>query len=95
MQSSSTEKIIASPAPLRKARNLLVVVAAATGLVVLTMGAHLLRSTPCGQDPAEQWMKNLALSAPALRPAGSPMRHPETVHPGVDLRFAIGMEIIP
>jgi hypothetical protein len=40
-------------------------------------------------------MKILTLSAPALWPAGSPMRHPETVHPAIDLRHIPGVERSP
>jgi len=95
MTPASIQKTVGPPAPCRKARTLLVGVAAVTGLLVLTMGADLLLQARCEPDTTETWMRTLALSAPALWPAGSPMRHPETVHPGVDLRFVIGMEILP
>ena len=95
MTSASIEKKVGQPAPCKNARNLLVGLVAVTGLFVLTVGVHLLQRTHYEQQTAGKWMRTLSLSAPALWPAGSPMRHPETVHPGVDLRFVIGMEITP
>jgi len=95
MNASSTERRREQPAPCRKARNLLISVVAATGLLVFVTGSHLLVRTHHDQATAERWMQTLSLSAPALWPAGSPRRHPETLHPGIDLRHAVGVEPLP
>jgi hypothetical protein len=64
-------------------------------LALAVIAADLRLRTP-GQDAAAcRWMERLNLSAPALWPAGSAMRHPESVHPGVDLRFGPGLGDIP
>ena len=83
------------PAPCRNARRLLLVAAAVTSLLILAVSAHLLRPGLDGHDAPERWMKALSLSTPAMWTAGSPMRHPETVHPGIDLRYTPGVETLP
>ncbi|MGD9611197.1 MAG: hypothetical protein AB7U59_17505 [Desulfovibrionaceae bacterium] len=47
------------------------------------------------QSPTIVWMQTFALSRPALGPAGSSDRHPETLHPGIDLRITPGLEGTP
>ena len=83
------------PAPLHKARWLLGTAIIASSLIAIAMAIHLVGHGSGQHAVAGRWMKTLTLSAPALRPAGSPMRHPETVHPAVDLRFVPGMETGP
>lgn len=83
------------PAPCQNARRLLIIAISTTLFVVLAVGADLFLRVPHQGFTASQWMKELKLSAPALWTAGTPMRHPETIHPGVDLRFSPGLEISP
>ena len=83
------------PAPCKRAGRLLVVAAIATGLIILFVGIHLNVPTVDQRESAPKWMQALTLSAPALWPAGSPLRHPETLHPGVDLRHTVGSENQP
>jgi hypothetical protein len=64
-------------------------------LLLLATAADMSLRQARQEDSAGAWMKAMALSAPALWPAGSPMRHPETVHPGVDLRFTAGLVTAP
>ncbi len=79
------------PAPCRLAGRLAAFLIAGSLLIVVAITADLLLRTP-GQDaPAGQWMRRLNLSAPALWPAGSTMRHPEITHPGIDLRYGPGL----
>jgi len=94
-QTATIDSPSGHPATCKPARRLLVCVAAASCLLVLALAGHLLGHHRDEQEAAEKWMHALALSAPALWSAGSPMRHPETVHSGVDLRFAAGVEILP
>lgn len=83
------------PAPCQGARRLLTVAVLASVLVALAIaGDRTLRG--CHQDDdARAWMTAFTLSAPALYTAGGPLRHPETVHPAVDLRFSPGLETAP
>jgi hypothetical protein len=83
------------PAPLHKARRLLGTVLIASSLIAIALATHLAWHNSGHHAAAANWMRTLTLSAPALWPAGSPMRHPETVHPAVDLRFVPGMETVP
>ena len=83
------------PAPCQGARRLLTVAIFASALVVLVAAADWLLRAPHQDEAARAWMNELTLSAPALWVAGSTMRHPETVHPGVDLRFAPGLGTVP
>ncbi|BBO82833.1 hypothetical protein DSCO28_33990 [Desulfosarcina ovata subsp. sediminis] len=85
-----------SPAPCRLARRLLIMAAATSLLIVLIIGGHLAagRFRP-EKDPSAEWMRVFALSGPALWNAGSPARHPETVHPGIPLRPMAGLEGTP
>jgi hypothetical protein len=84
-----------SPAPCRGARRLLTVTILATTLAILAAGTDWLLRVPRQDRSAGLWMKVFSLSAPALHAAGSPLRHPETVHPAVDLRFSPGLEAVP
>jgi len=83
------------PAPCRVARRLLAVATGAGLLIILAIGADLLLRDRQPSSDAWIWMQALSLTAPALRPAGSPGRHPETVHPAVDPRFTAGLENVP
>ncbi len=83
------------PAPCRDARKLLATAVAVTGLLVFAVSAHWIATRHDDRDAARRWMKTLALSAPAIWAAGSPLRHPETLHPGVDLRHIPGLETLP
>ena len=83
------------PAPCTGARRLLAVAIILTGLAVLTVAVGLAHGPAGRYQPAAAWMRMLSLSAPALWTPGSPMRHPEMVHPGVDLRFTVSTEIVP
>ena len=96
MQPAPEEKNHRQPAPCRGARRLLMVAVSASMLLVLTTAADLLlRNARQDDGGAGAWMKAMTLSAPALWTAGSPMRHPETVHPGVELRFSAGLVTAP
>ena len=96
MHTLPEEKNHRQPAPCRGARRLLMVAVSASMLLVLTTAADLLlRNARQDDGGAGAWMKAMTLSAPALWTAGSPMRHPETVHPGVDLRFSAGLVTAP
>ncbi len=96
MQITPEEKNHPQPAPCRGARRLLMVAVSASMLLVLATAADLLlRVAPQDDGGASAWMKAMTLSAPALWTAGSPQRHPETVHPGVDLRFSAGLVTAP
>ena len=95
MKPSIDEKRDWWPAPCRGARRLLAITITVSGLILLTTAADLLWEGYHRHETDIKWMKPFALSAPALWPAGSPMRHPETVHPAVDLRFTPGMEATP
>ena len=83
------------PAPCRGARRLLLLAVGATLLIGLTAAADLLLRATRQDEAAGAWMKALTLSAPALWSAGNPLRHPETVHPGVDVRFSPGLTASP
>lgn len=80
-----------SPAPCRGARRLLTaaLVVVLMALLVIT-GATLRRP-----QQTQSWTAAFSLAAPALWPAGTPRRHPETVHPGVDLRWCAGLDATP
>lgn len=83
------------PTPCRGARHLLIIAMGASMLFVLATAADLLLRNAHQDDRSGAWMKAMTLSAPALWTAGSPMRHVETVHPGVDLRFSAGLVTTP
>ena len=83
------------PAPCRGAQRLLIIAISATLLVGFAMAADLLLRAAHQDNSAGAWMNALTLSAPALWTAGAPMRHPETVNAGIDLRFCAGVEISP
>lgn len=91
MQTPHTEKSHRQPAPCQSARRLLTFAIIASTLAVLATTADWVLRVPHQDGAAKTWMKALSLSAPALYAAGSPMRHPETVHPAVDLRFSPGL----
>jgi hypothetical protein len=83
------------PAPCRGARRLLIIAIGASLLLMVTIVADQSLRVGHAHDSARAWMKAMRLSAPALWTAGSPMRHPETLHPGVDLRFGAGLVAAP
>ena len=82
------------PAPCQGAARLLIAAAVVVLLAAAAVGGDLWRGAhqPDG-DPA--WLQAFRRSAPALWTAGSPRRHPETLHPAVDLRFRYGLERLP
>lgn len=95
MEHRPEEKNHRLPAPCQGARRLLTVAVLASALVALVIiGDRALRGSH-QDDDARAWMTALSLSAPALYAAGDPMRHPETVHPAVDLRFSPGLGTAP
>ncbi|VTR69662.1 hypothetical protein DESC_770037 [Desulfosarcina cetonica] len=84
------------PAPCGPARRWLVFCAAISLLFLLMTGMLLVsRRAHPPQAPTITWMQAFTRSRPALWPAGSPDRHPETLHPGIDLRIAPGLEGTP
>ena len=95
MPISTTADNRTDPAACRGARRLLVVVLGASLLVAMGLTADLRLRAAHRADEAKIWMRALSLSTPALWPAGSPGRHPETIHPAVDLHFAAGLESVP
>ena len=95
MHTPPEEKNHRQPAPCRGARRLLTIAVSSSVLMVLVIAADLLLRVPHQDEPAWVWMNALTLSAPALYSAGSPMRHPELLHPGIDLRFSPGLETAP
>lgn len=92
MKSASMHKETKAPAPCKGAGLLVAIAVAATALIVFSLAADLLIRKNHGPTAAGRWMKSLALSAPALESAGTPLRHPETVHPSIDLRYTAGVE---
>ena len=64
-------------------------------LIALGLVADLRLRDSHLENDAGFWMQTLSLSNPALQGAGTPGRHPEMVHPAVDLGFAAGLEQIP
>lgn len=95
MHTLPKEKNHRQPAPCRGARRLLMVVVSTSVLLMLATAADQMLGVPRTEGSVGAWMKAMTLSAPALWTAGSPMRHPETVHPGVDLRFSAGLVAAP
>jgi len=95
MHTPPEEKNHRQPAPCSGARRLLIIAMGASMLFVLATAADLFLRGAHQDDSAGAWMKAMTLSAPALWTAGSPMRHAETVHPGVDLRFSAGLLTAP
>ena len=92
MKSASIHKVTKTPAPCKGAGLLVAIAVAATALIAFSLAADLLIQKNQGPTAASRWMKVLALSAPALESAGTPMRHPETMHPAIDLRYTAGVE---
>lgn len=82
-------------APCRGARQLLLLAAIASVLMVLTITADLMLRTSHQDRHTPAWIQAFNLSAPALWHAGTSARHPETMHPGVNLRFGAGLENVP
>lgn len=95
MRPTTTQGTDWQPAPLGQARRLLGIAIVASGLVLIAVVMHLAWLGSRHHADVGPWMKILTLSAPALWPAGSPMRHPETVHPAIDLRHIPGLERSP
>ena len=86
-----TERQRQRPAICRGARGLLAITVSISLVTILVVAAAmLLRVHPRAVSGA--WMEALTLSAPALRSAGDPIRHPETMHPSIDLRYCVGLE---
>lgn len=83
------------PAPCQGARRLLIIAISVSLLLVLTITVDQSLRVDQSHDGASVWMKAMHLSTPALWTAGSPMRHPEMLHPGVDLRFSAGLVNTP
>ena len=71
---------------------LLIIVIGTCLLAALAVAGDLWVRPPHPSAASAVWMRALSLTRPALWPAGDPRRHPETTHPGVDLRFSIGLE---
>jgi hypothetical protein len=92
MKSASMHSETKTPAPCKGAGLLVAMAVTATALVVFSLAADLLIRNHQGPTAAGRWMASLALSAPALEKAGTPLRHPETVHPAIDLRYTAGVE---
>ena len=65
---------------------LLLAVAAIAGLLLLSAG--LVWSSDRDHDTCRETVRELYLSHTAFFPAGTPLRHPEGVHLGVDLRHS-------
>lgn len=82
-------------APLHGARRLLTIALVVSTAMVLAIAADLWLRAPDRNKAAHAWMQALTLSAPALWPAGSALRHPEMAHPAVDLRFTPGLAAEP
>ena len=92
MKSAFIHEETNAPAPCKGASLLIKIAVAATALIVFCLAADLLIRKNQGPTAAGRWMKSLALSSPALWSAGTPLRHPETVHPAIDLRHIAGVE---
>ena len=95
MKPSIDEKPHWWPAPCRGARRLLAITIIVTSLILLFPAVDLLWNGSHRHEVDGNWVNTFNLSAPALWPAGSPLRHPEMVHPAVSLRFFAGAEIEP
>ena len=92
MKSASIHNETKAPAPCKGAGLLVAIAVAVTSLIVFSLVADLLIQKNQGPAAACRWMKSLALSSPALWSAGTPLRHPETMHPAIDLRHSAGVE---
>jgi hypothetical protein len=95
MRSPFSEKRDFHLHPFRFARQLLTIAIVFSIMVVLTIAADIIFRSSHQDENARAWMQALTLSAPALWSAGTPMRHPETMHPGVALEFIPGMVSMP
>ena len=95
MQSFPSDDNRPSPAPCRGARNLLAGVIGACLVILLGVGADMLLRAPDQAADSGIWVHIFSFSSPALHSPGTPGRHPETIHPAVDLRFAAGLETAP
>lgn len=80
------------PAPCKGAGLLVAIAFSVVALIAFSIAADLLIRKDKGATEASRWMMSLDLSAPALWSAGTPLRHPETLHPGIDLRYTVGVE---
>lgn len=83
------------PAPCRGARRLVLIAVGATLLAFSCVTADLLLGARHANKMTLLWTQRLTLSSPALWSAGDPRRHPEMMHPGVDIRFCAGLEGTP
>lgn len=80
------------PAPCRVARW---IIGLSLGIALLGLGLvgmDQLTADPRPESQTGLWMTRFQLATPALWPAGTPQRHPATVHPGVNLQYCAGME---
>ena len=83
------------PLPFGFARRLLILSIIFSMFVALAIAMDISVRSSHQADRSREWMQALNLSAPALWPAGTPMRHPEAMHPGVVLEFAPGLVSAP
>lgn len=90
-----SDPIRMNPAPCRGARRLLAIAIGTSVLFALGLAVDLRLRDSHLENEARFWMQTLSLSSPALQGAGTPGRHPEMVHPAIDLRFAAGLEHMP
>ena len=77
--------------PFGFARRLLLLSIIFSMFVALAIAVDISVRSSHHADRSREWMQALNLSAPALWHAGTPMRHPEAMHPGVVLEFAPGL----
>ncbi len=80
------------PAPCHGAGRLLFVAVAVTLLTGAAVAGDLWCWSRHRNDRPAAWLQLLQRTTPALWPAGTVRRHPETRHPAVDLRFGYGLE---
>ena len=80
------------PAPCHGARMLLGLMVGVCFFCLLLVGMDQLVTGPRPEMRAGKWIARFHLSGPALWPAGTVRRHPETRHPGIDLRCCAGLE---
>lgn len=78
---------MADGGPLRRARRLAALALLLPLGTVAAIGGDILLRAADQDRVAIEWMQRLDLSLPALWPAGTPQRHPETLSPAVDLRL--------
>lgn len=62
--------------------------------VLIVMADAVLRARQADHQ-AVLWLEALDLSAVALYPSGTPQRHPETLWPGMEIRFSPWLSVPP